>query len=355
MPTLRLELDEQTVERMTTERELLGFETITDYLAWIVSNRTAIQQGSERDQLLSEYAKRVETLEAQLDAGEAIDPDEPIDVDRGRRRAEANADGGTVADGESTSGSTATADGGTETATADGPEAGSQTATTNGAGAGSQTADGSGAGTQTTLDGTGASAGGTDADTRAGDTAGPAETVDGGGFSPERVTRMTDERLTDDVDELAGVESNRLDELARRAVARTRKRLGRDVGTGLDYRSQTGIEDDMTPGEDITDLDDLEVPGFSDDPLEARREAVGAALAFLRDEERARRSDFVDALFEEYPAGYDTTDSWWRCIKRGLKQVESVAGGDGSRVWRFSPRVERTARGVTVTRISNDG
>jgi hypothetical protein len=333
MPTLRLELDEQTVERMTTERELLGFETITDYLAWIVSNRTAIQQGSERDQLLSEYAKRVETLEAQLDAGETIDPDEPIDVDRGRRRAEANADGGTVADEESTSETTATADGGTETATA----------------------DGAGAGTQTTLDGTGGSAGGTDADEGAGDTAGTAETVDGGGFSPERVTRMTDERLTNDVDELAGVESNRLDELARRAVARTRKRLGRDVGTGLDYRSQTGIDGDLTPGEDITDLDELEVPGYSDDPLEARREAVGAALAFLRDEERARRSDFVDALFEEYPAGYDTTDSWWRCIKRGLKQVESVDGGDGSRVWRFSPRVERTSRGVTVTRISNDG
>jgi hypothetical protein len=333
MPTLRLELDEQTVERMTTERELLGFETITDYLAWIVSNRTAIQQGSERDQLLSEYAKRVETLEAQLDAGETIDPDEPIDVDRGRRRAEANADGGTVADEESTSETTATADGGTETATA----------------------DGAGAGTQTTLDGTGGSAGGTDADEGAGDTAGTAETVDGGGFSPERVTRMTDERLRDDVDELAGVESNRLDELARRAVARTRKRLGRDVGTGLDYRSQTGIDGDLTPGEDITDLDELEVPGYSDDPLEARREAVGAALAFLRDEERARRSDFVDALFEEYPAGYDTTDSWWRCIKRGLKQVESVDGGDGSRVWRFSPRVERTSRGVTVTRISNDG
>jgi hypothetical protein len=333
MPTLRLELDEQTVERMTTERELLGFETITDYLAWIVSNRTAIQQGSERDQLLSEYAKRVETLEAQLDAGETIDPDEPIDVDRGRRRAEANADGGTVADEESTSETTATADGGTETATA----------------------DGAGAGTQTTIDGTGGSAGGTDADEGAGDTAGTAETVDGGGFSPERVTRMTDERLRDDVDELAGVESNRLDELARRAVARTRKRLGRDVGTGLDYRSQTGIDGDLTPGEDITDLDELEVPGYSDDPLEARREAVGAALAFLRDEERARRSDFVDALFEEYPAGYDTTDSWWRCIKRGLKQVESVDGGDGSRVWRFSPRVERTSRGVTVTRISNDG
>lgn len=261
MPTLRLELDEDTVERMETERELLGFETTTEYLEWVVRNRTAIEQGSERDQLLSEYAKRVETLEAKLDAGESIE----------------------------------------------------------------------------------------DADDDESDPA-----IDDDGFAPERVTRIADEDLSRDANELSGVESDRVDELARRAVARTRDRLGRDVGTGLDYRSQTAIDGDVPPGADLVDLSEISVPGHDEDLVQARREAVGAAVAFLKDRDRARRSAFVDALYEEIPAGYDTADGWWRCIKRGLKQVPAVDGGAGNRVWRYAPIVDRDAPGVTVTRISDD-
>lgn len=267
MPTLRLELDEATVRRMDTERELLGFESTTAYLEWVVRNRTAIEQGSERDQLLSEYAKRVETLEARVEAGDPID-----------------------ATGDEESG---------------------------------------------------------DRD-RAGDP------IDGDGFAPERVTRMTDEDLSRDAGQLSGVESERLDELARRAVARSRERLGRDVSTGLDYDSTTTIDDDLPPGADLVDLEDVDVPGYEEAVVRARRVAVGAAVAYLKDNERAARSEFVDALYEGYPAGYDTTDGWWRCVKRGLKQAPQVEGGEGRRVWRWAPTVDHDAPGATVTRISDD-
>lgn len=261
MPTLRLELDDDTLARMDTERELLGFETTTAYLEWIVRNRTAIEQGSERDQLLTEYAKRVETLEARVDAGESIErpteePSEP--------------------------------------------------------------------------------------------------SMDDGGFEPERVTRIPDEDLSRDASELSGVESGRLDEMARRAVARTREQLGRDVGTGLNYRSSNAIDDDLPPGADLVDLSTIEVPGRDEGLVRARREAVGAAIALLRDRERARRSEFVEALYDEYPAGYDTEDGWWRCIKCGLRSAGPVDGGEGRRVWRYAPAVDRDAAGVTVTRISDD-
>lgn len=260
MPTLRLELDDDTVRRMATERELLGFETVTEYLEWVVRNRTAIEQGTERDHLLSEYAKRVETLEAKLDAGESIATgDDDSDPDIGYDE-----------------------------------------------------------------------------------------------FAPERVTRMSDEELTRDANELSGVESERLDELARRAVADTREQLGRDVGTGLSYRSRTSIGDDLPSGADLLDLSEIAVPGHDEDVIAARREAVGTAVAFLKDRDRARRSEFVDALYEEVPAGYDTEDGWWRCIKRGLKQAPPVDGGDGKRVWRYDPVVNRDAPGVTVTRLSDD-
>jgi len=263
MPTLRLELDDDTVRRMETERELLGFETTTQYLEWVVRNRTAIEQGSERDQLLSEYARRVETLEAKIDAGEPIDDPEPA----------------------------------------------------------TDEAD---------------------------------ESIDDDGFSPERVTRITDEDLSRDANELSGVEGDRVDELARRAVAQTREQLGRDVGTGLEYQSLTSIDGDLAPGADLVDLSEITVPGHDDRLIEARRGAVGAAVALLEDRNSARRSDFVDALYEEFSAGYDSEGGWWRCVKGGLEQAPPVDSGDGKRVWRYEPVVDRDAPGVTVTRISND-
>jgi hypothetical protein len=261
MPTLRLELDEETVRRMDTERELLGFESTTDYLEWVVRNRTAIEQGSERDQLLSEYARRVETLEAKVEAGEPIDAE---DEDSGE------------------------------------------------------------------------------------------PTVDGDDFSPERVTRIADEALSDDAGQLSGVESQRLDELARRAVARSRERLGRDVSTGLDYDSTTTIDEDLPPGADLVDLEEIDVPGYEERVVRARRVAVGAAVAYLKDNDRGRRGDIVDALYEQYPAGYDTADGWWRCVKRGFRQAPQVEGGEGHRVWRWAPTVDHDAPGATVTRISDD-
>jgi hypothetical protein len=252
MRTLRIELDEGTVERLSTERELLGFEDLASYLEWIVDNRTDIAGGGDRDQLLSAYADRVEELEQQLD--------------------------------------------GTE----------------------------------------------------------PESDEFDGDLTPERVKRIADDDLARDVDELNGVASARVDEMARRAVARTRERLGREVSTGLSYRSTAAISDDVRPGEDVADLDAIEVPGYDDSLIERRREAVGAALALLRDETEATRSDVVDALYGNYPAGYESESSWWECIKTGFKQVSAIQGGDGRRKWVYEPAPGITdTRGVTVTRMSN--
>lgn len=256
MRTLRLELDEGTVERLSTERELLGFEDLESYLGWIVDNRTDIasdgDDDGDRDQLLSAYAERVEELERQVE-----ETDEGSD----------------------------------------------------------------------------------DFD---------------GGLTPERVKRIADDDLSRNVDELNGVATSRIDEMARRAVARTRKRLGREVGTGLRYRSTAAMSDDVRPGEDVADLDSIEVPGYDDDLVERRREAVGAALAYLRDEGEAARSDLVETLYEDYPAGYDSETGWWGCIKRGFKQVPAVKGGEGRRKWVYEPAPGISdARGVTVTRLSN--
>lgn len=163
------------------------------------------------------------------------------------------------------------------------------------------------------------------------------------------VDRIEDDTLADSASALSNVEANRFDEFARRAVAQTRERLGDGVGSGINYSSQTAIDDDRRIGEDIADLDAIEVPGYEEELIAKRRRAVGAALALLRDIESAKRNDFVDALYEEFPAGYDSESAWWECIKQGLEQVDRVKPArNGSHIWEF-----RSVPG-RVRRISYD-
>lgn len=164
------------------------------------------------------------------------------------------------------------------------------------------------------------------------------------------VDRIEDDRLADSADALSNVEGARLDEFARRAVSQTRKRLGDGVGSGIDYSSRNVIDQNSRLGEDIADLDAIEVRGWDEELIARRRAAVGAALAYLKDVEAAKRTDFVEELYEEFPAGYETEDSWWECIKDGLRQVDRVVPArEGSRIWKF-----RTTPG-RVKRISYEG
>lgn len=158
--------------------------------------------------------------------------------------------------------------------------------------------------------------------------------------------RIRDDQLTAAADALSDVDGQRLDRLTEQALEKTR-RDGTGSNAGGEYRSQRPLVDEKRPGEDITNLDTLEVPGWDEASITRRQEAVGAALAFLRREEEATRREFVDELYEEYPAGYDSPDSWWECIARGLRQVDRVdPARQDNRVWRF-----RTTPG-RVTRIS---
>jgi hypothetical protein len=149
--------------------------------------------------------------------------------------------------------------------------------------------------------------------------------------------RIADDTVGEVADELKRAQGAAPDEMARQAVAKTRRQLGEGTTTGLSYRSTTALRSDgPRPGSDIADLDAVELPGYDDELVELRREAVGAVLAYLKDAGEAKRSEFVSELYEEYPAGYDSTDGWWRCIKRGLRQVDRVDdAGDESRIWRF--------------------
>jgi len=145
-------------------------------------------------------------------------------------------------------------------------------------------------------------------------------TADGGlevELSPGRVSRPDDGRITEAAARLGTVERDRFGAMVRRGTA------------GLDPA-------DDRPGADLTDLDALDLPGYDETLLDRRRRLVGAALAYLKEAGEARRGDFVAALRAEYPAGYDSVESWWTCLKRGLRQVHRVRDADATRrTWRY--------------------
>ena len=384
MQDLQVSVDDETADALQTECELLGFDGTEAYLAWIVENRAAIEQGTESTELLAAYRERLEALESRLEAA-GVDPalvdpspadscadDAPDDVhaDASEEPAAEDGDHGSVEVGPEP---TVPGDGSRDRADSTAEPAASDPGTANPVeqrsvtdsrwgtltrGGASSEADGP------TADGArdGGSADGPDeagvADARDEDaTDAPADepadasddqtttgvaAFDGGTptdagitsmhLRPERVQRVNEDPVARDAVELADVTTRRVDELSRRAVAETREQLDRDVETGLSYSSSEALSPDVRPGEDLVDLESIDVPGRSGEVVAERREVVGRALAFLKDCGRARRSTFVEEFYEDVPAGYETADGWWRCVRQGLEQVDAV---DGGHVWQY--------------------
>lgn len=347
MPEFRVAVDAETADALQTETDLLGFRDSEEYLAWIVENRAAIEQGTEAAELLDSYRERLVALEERL-AAEGVDP-ATVDTD-----AEPVSDASPASTSSSATTSSTTDRPTTTTRSADSGSSTERSAAALGETKSSQKRTASVDTIETSTDRsppieTGGTASGSN-DRRSGASAASdtnadeARAASDGGLSadagitsmhlpPERVQRVQEDPVTDDADSLKDVETDRLDELSRKAVAETRKQLDREVETGLEYSSTTALDDsDVRPGEDLADLDALDVPGRTEGLVEARRVVVGRALAYLHDVGRARRSDFVEELYEDWPAGYESAAGWWRCVRGALEQVDAVEGGH---VWRY--------------------
>lgn len=174
---------------------------------------------------------------------------------------------------------------------------------------------------------------------------GSADDTSEGPIREPRTARIQDDTVNELATDLSGVENERLNAFARSAVQKTGESFDGSPESGIDYELPTDLEDGERPGEAITDLDAIEVPGHDETLIERRRVAVGAALVFLREREEAKRNEFVDVLYEEYPAGYETSETWWDCVKEGLRQIDRVhPAREGRRVWRFNTTPGRVTR-----------
>ncbi|SIR86571.1 hypothetical protein [Natronorubrum thiooxidans] len=362
MRALSIELEDELVDTLEAERERFGFESRQAYVRWIIEHRGSITAESNETTASLEAARdRIATLEQRLAVATDREPTAASETQPGDDRCSLDPDTQTPSSAHADCG----VDQAPTTGADDAPQAASSESRTDGDGwtrpksdpsvevRGSPrttiSSEGTPSGSATKTDGeradspTAVDESGRDSSkepSAAREKSEPTQDSSPGmhvpQLSPERIVRIPGDPVSEDADVLETVEFDRVDELSRRAVATTRKRLNREVQTGLEYASSTRLPGNgVQPGEDLADLEALSLPGRSTETVEKRRHAVGRALAYVRDERRARRSDFVDALYTECPAGYETADGWWRCIKAGLKQVDCVDGGDGTRVWRY--------------------
>jgi hypothetical protein len=114
-------------------------------------------------------------------------------------------------------------------------------------------------------------------------------------------------------------------------------RLDHDPSGGVEERGdQEASSDDQDDGQDDP-VATLDLPG-SGETLERRRDAVRACLQYLRREGSATKKEFIDNVFSENPAGYQSSGGWWNAIGAGVREVaeqrdELVAPSEGSRTY----------------------
>ncbi len=111
-----------------------------------------------------------------------------------------------------------------------------------------------------------------------------------------------------------------------------------DPGDDLEMYQSEAIDTASALQENI---ESVELPG-SGERLERRREAVNACYHFLRSEGSASKADFVEHVYPDHTAAYDSSGGWWNAVgKRGLRdlarddRLDVVAPGEGEHTWLF--------------------
>jgi hypothetical protein len=133
---------------------------------------------------------------------------------------------------------------------------------------------------------------------------------------------------------------NKLNELVDEGVLETRKIGARArvwwVPIEADSDLAPGETEPATPGDAIGDvMDEIDLPG-SGATLEARREALLAAYDYLIDNPSARKSDFLENVYPDHPAEFETDEGWWNAIQPALKDLPGVdPPEERGHIWNF--------------------
>jgi hypothetical protein len=82
-------------------------------------------------------------------------------------------------------------------------------------------------------------------------------------------------------------------------------------------------------------IEDIDLPGTGK-TLQARREALLAAYEYLQDHPEAKKSDFLQDVFPDHPAEYQTAEGWWNAIQPALADLPGVdPPEERGHIWHF--------------------
>lgn len=155
----------------------------------------------------------------------------------------------------------------------------------------------------------------------------------------DRARPLTAGDIMDELDCSRRTAHNKLNELVDRGLLETRKVGGRsrvwwvpithdagpgtpDLETDENARARQLVKDVTLPGTGKT--------------LKARQEALLASYEYLREHPEAKKSDFLQDVFPENTAEYQTAEGWWNAIQPALAELPGVdPPEERGHIWHF--------------------
>ena len=157
---------------------------------------------------------------------------------------------------------------------------------------------------------------------------------------------LTASDVMDALDCSRGTAHNKLEELVDRGYLKTRKvgarsrvwwipipdrpqRASATDGTRTDSERSIGRSDVYAS------IREADLPGAGE-TLEARRAALFAAFEYLSNHPSATKSDFLENVYPDHPAEFETAEGWWNAIQPALKELPGVdPPEERGRLWKF--------------------
>ncbi|MEF8773249.1 MAG: ArsR family transcriptional regulator [Halobacteriales archaeon] len=132
---------------------------------------------------------------------------------------------------------------------------------------------------------------------------------------------------------------NKLTELVEEGVLETRKvgARSRVFWVPIDSPADAAVEehDGEVPLAVRNAMAEADLPGTGR-TLAARREALRASYDYLVEHPSAKKSDFLQDVFPEHPAGFETAEGWWNAIQPALKDLPGVdPPEERGHIWHF--------------------
>ena len=159
----------------------------------------------------------------------------------------------------------------------------------------------------------------------------------------DRARPLTANDLMEALDCSRRTAHDKLNELVEEGILETRKIGARGrvwwipIGGGSERSEVTssGEEEVQRPLVVEQRVRDMELPGSGPRLLD-RQEAILAAYDYLRAHPSARKSDFLEDVYPDHPAGFSTAEGWWNVIQPALKELPQVdPPKERGHIWHF--------------------